>query len=280
MVVSRRRGAFTLVELLVVIGIIAVLIAILLPVLGKAREQARRVQCAANLRSIGVALTLYTQQTGYYPAGMLSLIVSGPNGCAAVWPVRLRPFLDGQQEMFYCPSADERARWTRDRPPSPLGLATAAHAGYGYEQGEPLLDAVFDYFSYGYNIRGAGGNDSLPPDDRHRGLGWMLYLPGTNSAGEGRELRANRVRLPADMIAITDTLTDGWWDFVVYPNRTEQPNRMLPGRIHNGGTNALFCDGHVQWYPQADLFVGTLGNTFIAGEEPRRRMWNNNNRDR
>jgi prepilin-type N-terminal cleavage/methylation domain-containing protein len=56
---KRRRRAFTLVELLVVISIIGLLIALLLPSLRKARSQSKRTVCAANLRQIGVSLQAY-----------------------------------------------------------------------------------------------------------------------------------------------------------------------------------------------------------------------------
>src|ERR1051325_5731921 len=64
-----RRKAFTLVELLVVIGIIALLISILLPTLGRARESANRVACGANLKQLGTAFLMYTNDyKGAFPA--------------------------------------------------------------------------------------------------------------------------------------------------------------------------------------------------------------------
>src|SRR2546421_2291711 len=62
-----KRG-FTLVELLVVIGIIALLISILMPALSKAREQAKRVACGSNLHQMAMALQMYANDNkGFYP---------------------------------------------------------------------------------------------------------------------------------------------------------------------------------------------------------------------
>ena len=69
-----KRKAFTLVELLVVIGIIAMLISILLPALNKARAAAQATMCASNLRQIGTSLAFYTQEfKGALPPGRWGL---------------------------------------------------------------------------------------------------------------------------------------------------------------------------------------------------------------
>src|SRR5690349_12004758 len=66
---AAQRAGFTLVELLVVIGIIALLVAILLPTLNKARKNAYAVQCQSNVRQIGQGLMMYANEyKGWYPS--------------------------------------------------------------------------------------------------------------------------------------------------------------------------------------------------------------------
>ncbi|MEM1013587.1 MAG: prepilin-type N-terminal cleavage/methylation domain-containing protein [Planctomycetota bacterium] len=112
---QRHRSAFTLVELLVVIGIIALLISILLPTLSRARASASSVACLSNLRQIGVATTFYTESNnGILPIGEIGY----PDGDGDDWPILLNDalafngggtgFAGGNQttEIFLCPSAD------------------------------------------------------------------------------------------------------------------------------------------------------------------------------
>src|SRR5574340_77176 len=98
---SKRRG-FTLVELLVVIAIIGILIALLLPAIQAAREAARRMSCANNLRQIGVAIHGYHAAHDSFPPGNIikeAGVCPGANpGVAsedgANWAIFILPYLE------------------------------------------------------------------------------------------------------------------------------------------------------------------------------------------
>ncbi len=75
---SDRGKAFTLVELLVVVAIIALLVAILLPALGKAREHANKTACLANIRGLAVSTVVYANQyEGRFPMGCADMAAPG-----------------------------------------------------------------------------------------------------------------------------------------------------------------------------------------------------------
>jgi prepilin-type N-terminal cleavage/methylation domain-containing protein/prepilin-type processing-associated H-X9-DG protein len=105
---QRRHRGFTLVELLVVIGIIALLVSILLPALGKARKSATKIKCANNLRSVGQSLFTYAAANkGYMPCGTTPR-TTNPPGINWLWdmPVTTMDLFvaEGpQRKMYYCP---------------------------------------------------------------------------------------------------------------------------------------------------------------------------------
>lgn len=121
---SRWRG-FTLVELLIVIGIIAVLIGVLLPALAKARRAADVTACLSNLHQIGIALQMYANQSGgaipygpkagpvmtateFYPStGAPTSLVSLSSGKPVGLGLLLQQCLASQPRVLFCPGADQ-----------------------------------------------------------------------------------------------------------------------------------------------------------------------------
>lgn len=130
-------GGFSLVELLVVIGVLAVLIGIGFPVLAGARERARATVCMSNLRSIGVGLEVWLDERD----GLLPLALPLDDGVSADQPPQrdsilgaFRPMLDSM-EVFICPSDESIPVELADSPRGPIGR----HTSYEYWAGWLML---------------------------------------------------------------------------------------------------------------------------------------------
>jgi prepilin-type processing-associated H-X9-DG protein/prepilin-type N-terminal cleavage/methylation domain-containing protein len=130
----RSLRAFTLVELLVVIGIIAILIALLLPALNRAREHARTVQCLSNMRQIGSTLVMFTtEHKGYVPKAWFNdapynrsargigapekidwQFYDRPNERTWEWSYILSTYVNKSENIFRCPSDQAGDAGTND----------------------------------------------------------------------------------------------------------------------------------------------------------------------
>ena len=123
---THKKAAFTLVELLVVIGIIAILISILLPVLGRSRESARRVQCMSNLRQISTAFLMYCHENkDWFP---FPAVFGGPGPTLLGYGNASTPAPDG-----YPPDwigwPEDWIVWRNKKPSDPLRGAIVKYLG-------------------------------------------------------------------------------------------------------------------------------------------------------
>jgi prepilin-type processing-associated H-X9-DG protein len=287
------------VELLVVIGIIAILIAMLLPALNKARKQAQEVQCSSNLRQMGLALTMYVNDTGYYPGCRWEGSQDNPPSGApnfAVWPTRLRMYMGNQpgvQNVFYCPSEDSSYQWTAQAPtytPGPVApfYAEDCDSGSGYRLNEYLLTEAGRRWSYGYNDWGAydpdniggtnpavnfmpwpSGSATSPLVWISRGFGADLWNTPTNPWKGSKlsnvwiissELKASQVHHASEVIIIGDNNAAITGGDGYNMNLDPINPNEAPGAIHRGGANLLYCDGHVAWKSQKQLVLWNTTN--------------------